>query len=385
VDPSLYVIRIAGNSNEDLYRIFHYATGFYGERIVTTASRSAPVPSIVTKNNSNHIRDKNIYHRDKRQQTQPSSLSTNQSRNNTFGDSVVTFDSHKNSEAFSVPWFPSKSWRLFMLSDSALPVGSFAHSSGMEAAHQWGMIAGSSSQDDDVKRYVWAATQHAIGMWMPVILHHRYGRMIQTIDEMLEFDEYVHSFLCSNEIACATSLEQGRNLLRVYLECFVDPVRWTNHPPKEANGNDGSFVLSLLRNVHRHGRYKHWCTVWSFIFQNEMKSSSFDYDAFSLAATTFVGYNVARDIVAAAVRLNLVGAMAGQRILKEIGDELQRQQQQQQQQQQHPLLSFASAGHEAENPCSPVPFLPLPLVGCAPVIDILQSSHSILSSRLFRS
>jgi urease accessory protein UreF len=264
-----------------------------------------------------------------------------------------------------------------MLADSALPVGSFAHSAGMEAAHQWGMISSSSSQNEDVKRYIWAATKHALGIWMPVILHHRYGKTVQTVDEVLELDQYVHSFLCGNEIACETSLEQGRNLLRVYLECFVDSVGRTNHVPphaKEENGN----VVSLLQTLHKHGRYKHWCTVWSFVLQNDMKSTSFDDDAFSLAAKTFVGYNVARDIVAAAVRLNLVGAMAGQRILKEIGDELQ-------QQQPPPLRSMDTTGPTAENPSPPVPFLPHPLVGCSPVIDILQSSHSILSTRLFRS
>lgn len=264
-----------------------------------------------------------------------------------------------------------------MLADSALPVGSFAHSSGIEAAHQGGIVNTLQNKGDDVKRYIWAATQQALGMWMPVILHHCKHGMISNVREMLEFDQYVHSYLCGNEIACATSVEQGRNLLRVYLECFVDHATNPAFQDKLKVVEDND-CRTLLQNFATHGQYKHWCTVWSFILQNELKGSNLDEETFSRISTTFVGYNVARDIVAAAVRLNLVGAMAGQRILKDIGDELQ---QQQHEKQQHSTDKSLEQFETSFHPKSPFP----PLVGCAPVIDILQSGHSILSTRLFRS
>jgi urease accessory protein UreF len=79
-------------------------------------------------------------------------------------------------------------------------------------------------------------------------------------------------------------------------------------------------------------------------------------------ACRLFGYCVARDLVSASVRLNLVGPMAGQRVLADT----------------HHAVERALGSRSPDSDL-------LPPAGCAPVVEAVHACHDILRARLFRS
>ena len=138
-----HVVRILAESNEDIYRVLHYclkpcATHLgglepYRDRIHssrTVANNGKSSITLQTKQVSNHQKQQEENKIQIQQQTRQ-----RKSDLNSIANKLIFGNQHRDVTFDKEAWF-----RLCTLSDSALPVGSFAHSLGIEAASQMNLF-----------------------------------------------------------------------------------------------------------------------------------------------------------------------------------------------------------------------------------------------------
>ena len=152
----------------------------------------------------------------------------------------LIFDEEQDADVVnSEAWF-----RLCHLSDSALPVGSFAHSLGVEATAQMKLFVDESSTKDKIKDqpwssdstatcspdtisdYIYAVSRSSARFSTPLILA-GYSLLVPSLrtenaidinhmyQSWLEIDAYVNTLLSSNEPGRRASMDQGLGLLRI--------------------------------------------------------------------------------------------------------------------------------------------------------------------------
>lgn len=295
-ENSLYVARFAASTNEDIYRAINWSLeplgiSCYKERI--TAHRSAPP------------------------------IQVDDGKMPGMNDEVTT-----RSELAGLS--PRSTWAALMLSDSNFPTGAFAHSAGLEAAHQLGLV----KSPDTVARFLRAVVQSSINQSVPLIrlgYHGEPGSVAWS-----ELDAYAHALLAPNTPACEASIDQGRNLLRVakYLD---------------ENDSNGERYDILQQHLDEDPSSRgHMAPLWGLIGRQTFALTEDE-------ACTLFSFTVARDIVSAAVRLNLIGPLEGQRMLKQCVSSTQ----------------IPEPGEES--------------MGSAPVLDAVHTNHTIMAMRLFRT
>ena len=380
--PSIpvYTIRIAATSNEDIYRLLHYSllpiaphlNGIecYKDRIVT-ASRSPPtrvqplLPQVHTPTTAN---------------VSEASMMVD--------DSMPQFESEKDSSC-------SRYWAAYMLADSALPVGSFAHSSGIEVANQFGFLKSNSYRDDGVTAYVRAAVTSTMQLTTPLLWcsSHLTKNLIQQLctqkqiddgqesqqihdtflREYTEVDLYAQALLTTNGPSCRASLDQGKNLWRVALSVFLTSPELT-----VMDQSIFSRIIAILESAMESSEQAGHMTTVLGVVSRLMQLTAHD-------AIRLYGYCVARDVVNAAVRLNLIGPMEGQTILLHHAqqasfDGISRAE-------TDIASSFSGkpkAFDEGINSTSLQSVLSASF-GSAPILDSIHPCHDILATRLFRT
>jgi urease accessory protein UreH/urease accessory protein UreF len=383
----LYTIRIAASCNEDVYRILHYClqplapvldgTECYKDRIVH-ASQSPPA-----------VKSPN----------RPRLVSVTPTK---------TFSVQRGSSVPNQPLLPltsneathSKSnfWAAYMLADSALPIGSFSHSSGIEVASQLGFLRNEENvhQDDSIASFVRTAVISSLQQSAPLIVYSSclteellllsdavpHGTnddescLMRFLDDWVALDAYAQAMLATNAPACRASLDQGRNLLRVarsaLLSTSSDVQNRRNHKVLERMQNltDDPIIRKSQRDCG------HVSTVLGVTTRLLHLN---DTDAVRL-----YGYCVARDIVNAAVRLNLLGPMAGQAILLVEAEPAA---------QEGIFRAYAAmetslaahSGTGRSNDAASFAAFTSAAMGCAPVLDAIHPCHDVLATRLFQT
>jgi urease accessory protein len=215
-------------------------------------------------------------------------------------------------------------WLIWQVADSAFPTGGFAHSSGLEAAWQSGEVTTAEQLRQFLGETLWQAGRGSLPL---VTAAHGAPERLEELDALCE------AFL-SNAVANAASRTQGRAFLSTCARIW----------PGDALTQLGARTKSL-------------CTHYGPIAGVTLRV----LDVPLAHTQPLILYLTARGVLAAAVRLGIVGSYHAQQLQYESGAV-----------------------------CDAV------LAGCArlddrhisqtaPILDMLQSAHGRLYSRLFRS
>lgn len=330
-----YVVRVAGKTNSDIYRIWHqclmpiktsFGLEFYRDRVLAKRSE------IPKKKRSCEPIKMDPKDNDKIK----TSLSRKRARNPNSADSL------SNKET------TTSLWSVMMLADSAFPTGSFAHSGGLEAAAQLGMI----KNERDLLNYVQATVRSSIQLLVPFLIST--FRIIQSgetnnvgkkvINVRGRFDKLnrqCNAVMVSNEPAWSASIDQGKSLARVASLWLVDQESMQD-------------ILDCLKKESS----PHIATTLGLI------GGLLDLDEIQLCRV--YSYCMTRDIVSAAVRLSLVGPLASVKLLHNVRDSAE---------------DYILTAHTAMIPNDPLSVA----ATSAPVIEAIHPCHQNLNVRLFRS
>ena len=130
---------------------------------------------------------------------------------------------------------------LCHLTDATLPVGGFAHSGGIEAAVQLGLLSRQEGDIDGLKHFIKMLALSAFRLQGPFVRSaHRLGAEadgvpvdLNELGELGRLDEDLHAHLAGS-LACRASLLQGAGLSRI-------GRRWCNLSGLPRNGHFASF------------------------------------------------------------------------------------------------------------------------------------------------
>ena len=302
-----------------------------------------------------------------------------------------------------------------MLADSALPTGSFAHSAGLEAASQLGLL---SNQDGGgVGAFVAAATRSAVQQSTPFVrASHRLLLLLLSslssnsdgddddddddtedpalssfVESWLELDRYAHALLATNAPACRASLDQGRNLLRLAIQLLQGRRDGSSDPRNSCSSNlhilqELQTALRGSNNPNNSGEgFGHLSTIFGVVTA-QLQLSEDD-------ACRLLGYCIARDVVSAGVRLNLLGPAAGQVVLRHaqhsaqegIAHAAMRLEGEEEHATATDAVSTTTSIHNTNKNAAVVAAACAAASGCAPVLEAAHCCHDLLATRLFRT
>jgi urease accessory protein len=217
-------------------------------------------------------------------------------------------------------------WLLLQLADSGFPTGAFAHSGGLEAAWQQGAVRDAAALEDFVDAALWQ-TGYAV---LPLA-----NAAFDRERALGELDAMCDAFL-SNHVANRASRIQGRSLASTVESCFPTPG-----------------ILALSRQVREERLRRHHAPLLgAFLRELGLERTAMQRLCLFVAL---------RGVVSAAVRLGIVGPHQGQQM------QLRR----------HATLDRVlerCGGLAAADQAQP-----------APLVDLFQSTHDRLYSRLFQS
>jgi urease accessory protein len=213
---------------------------------------------------------------------------------------------------------------IWQLADSAFPSGSFAHSFGLEAAWQSGEVTSEASLQQFVRDTLWQAGYTALPLA---------AAAFRAPERLEELDAHADAFL-SNAVANRASRLQGRALLMASVRVW----------PLEA--------LTAL-DARARGLCGHSAPITGAVMQA--------LDVPQGVTGRLILFTAARGVLAAAVRLGIVGPYRAQRMQFDCSRDLDAV-----------LERCTNLGLEDR-------------AQTAPVLDVLQSTHDRLYSRLFQS
>jgi urease accessory protein len=193
------------------------------------------------------------------------------------------------------------------------------------------------------------ATQSTLELYTPTVIA---ANQVRTIQEWRDVDHQLHLRLASNAPACRASLDQGRSLLRV-------GTKWRD----EVTSLVEPDLLGEMSQLFDHDGYHfnasnstscHLASVFGVVAALHGLNAA--------QACQLLGYCVARDLVSAAVRMNLLGPIAGVAVLGRAH--------------RAALLGIREGSSTVPTGASS---------SCAPLLDLIQPCHDLLATRLFRT
>lgn len=217
------------------------------------------------------------------------------------------------------------SYTIWQLIDSAFPTGGFAHSSGIEAMVQVGCITASGGLSE--------ALDDIIAQWST-----QSGPLTAAAfdypEQLLELDRWCDALLAGNAVAAKASTAQGTALLMAARN--VDPAL--------------ADLQTAFRQANTPGHL-------AIVFGAVCKHLKIDRHT----CLEMAGFSVVRSALSAAIRLNIIGPLAAQRVQQACQPQLQQ------------AITTAST---------------LPWQECAssrPLVELRHAHHNRLYSRLFQS
>jgi len=271
-----------------------------------------------------------------------------------------------------IPVFSRDAWfRLCTLSDSALPVGSFAHSQGIEAASQMGLFESDEDSPLALASFLRSLSRSSAQFATPMILagysllssSARDNVDLSQIKNLwVELDARADTRLRSNGPSRRASMDQGLGLIRVSPSFNHQHCRWSElfemirSSIDTPSGNDASS-------------FGHSALIYGILCASLRVSPIDSCRVYSFGAT--------RDAMSAAVRLNLTGPLEGLAVMDEVGHKAVEE-----------GIMHGMRGIEKYigNGIGPKEISWVDCATtCAPMVDAAQPIHDELSMRLFRT
>jgi urease accessory protein len=217
-------------------------------------------------------------------------------------------------------------WLLLQLTDSGFPTGGFAHSGGLEAAWQHGAVRDVAALEDFVDAALWQ-TGHVV---LPLA-----NAAFDCERTLAELDAHCDAFL-SNHVANRASRIQGRSLASTFESCFPTPG-----------------VRALGNRLRDEKLRRHYAPLLGALLR--------ELGLERVAMQRLCLFVALRGLVSAGVRLGIVGPHQGQQLLLRRHATLDR------------VLERCAHLSTAD------------LAQPAPLVELFQSTHDRLYSRLFQS
>jgi urease accessory protein len=235
--------------------------------------------------------------------------------------------------------FQISDFTLWQLADSAFPIGGFAHSAGLEAAWQHGEVRNRT----ELGSFLEASLQQLGRAALPFVT------ASHDEPERLEYFDRLYDAFTANHVANRASRLQGRAFLAATERTFYFPERGV----EAASSSNGRDALRRPEGPAEPTPFGHFSPVFGAVMRRLGVPRE--------TAVRLFFFNHLRSLIAAAVRLNIVGPLEAQRL-------------------QHRLSVRAQ---EVASSCA---HLSLDEIAqTAPLLDLWQGAHERLYSRLFQS
>ena len=266
----------------------------------------------------------------------------------------------------------------YQLVDSSTPTGGFAHSNTVEVAHQLHFIDNSVSSTHTLVSHVWEVMLQSCTSLLPFLvssctLFQNYEEKIQShdsatidyfLDEWEKLDFNLNATLTSH-VSRRASVVQGSGMLRAYIQIFPHiaiPLKRIKKRVLEAStsGKFNSFY-SFCVSGHAATCFGAVCGLLGM----DIKTCS----------SMFL-YTSARDMINAAVRMNLVGPLEAGRFINNICCRLD------------VLVDNMICDHDTDNhqiESTENNLDPSSAHQICPLLEILANAHDRLYTRLFNS
>jgi urease accessory protein len=229
-------------------------------------------------------------------------------------------------------------WLIWQLIDSAFPTGGFAHSGGLEAAWQHGEVRNRS----ELFSFLEASLQQLGRASLPFVT-----AAFEEPDRIAEFDQLCDTFT-TNHVANRAGRLQGKAFLTAMERIF--PERGAH---AASSSNDGRALNQPQGCLLVAPPFAHFAPVFGAILQSLGVSRE--------TTTRMFFFNHLRGLLAAAVRLNIVGPMEAQTLQQTVSRKAE-----------EILKGWQSLTLDD-------------LAQSAPLLDLWQGAHDRLYSRLFQS
>lgn len=223
---------------------------------------------------------------------------------------------------------------IWQLMDSAFPTGGFAHSSGLEAAWQHGEVRGR----NELVLFIETSLEQVGYAALPFVI-----ATFEAPEKLREVDQLCDAFT-TNHVANHASRSQGRAFLTAVERIFLE-----RRPPVRLDAEE----IQQRAGSEIDAPFAHFAPVFGACLRRLDVSRE-------TAARMFV-FNQLRAVLAAAVRLNIVGPMEAQKL-------------------QH---RFSSDAERVRKRCENLSLDEIAQTG--PLLDLWQGAQDRLYSRLFQS
>lgn len=230
-------------------------------------------------------------------------------------------------------------WQIWQLIDSAFPTGGFAHSSGLEAASQHGEVRGR----DELASFVETSLDQLGHAGLPFVM-----AVFDHPERWFELDELCEAFTI-NHVSNRASRAQGRAFLAAVERIF--PVGSSRDD--EAHAKKCQRLLTSAATKVEAPPFAHFAPAFGGCLQRLGVSRETTGRMFF--------FNQLRSVLAAAVRLNIVGPMEAQVLMHRLSAKAE--------------IVLKACERLTTNE----------IAQTAPLLDLWQGAQDRLYSRLFQS
>lgn len=261
-------------------------------------------------------------------------------------------------------------WLAMHITDSAFPGGALANSQGLESAVYHGLVC--KNDRDSLKSFINLTLEQAKSLMLPFVrtshqLHKHPAKEEKGRSNFGALDNLYHC-MQSNEISRRSSTNQGKCFRRVMTETFPSQLANLLFTNSSSGHNELSSVIGPSVSTPLH---YHFPPSFGLIC-GELGISLTTTDRMFMRM-------IMRDLISAAARLNIIGPIEGSQI-----------------QAQYFAVIEELIGDTSNDWDSKIPFPPSPdgeplfyngvkPIQSAPILDLVQSRHDILYTRMFNS